>query len=197
MAVNVQDRPAAGGTPPPPGRRRTALISAAVVGVVLVLLVVVLATRKPASTDPHNSALVGQPAPVLEGSYVQGNRVEMGDGSHFVVVNFFAAWCTTCVQEHPQLKAFEAEHARTGDATLVSVVAGDTKANARDFFHANGGGWPVVYDADGRTAVAYGMIKVPETYVVDPAGTVIYKFSAGVTKDALDSLIAQAKRQGA
>lgn len=196
MAATVTDRPASA-PGPRPRRRRTALISASAVGVVLVLLVIVLATRKPASTDPHNSALVGHPAPVLRGQYLQGKPVEMGDGSHFVVVNFFASWCTACIEEHPQLKAFAAEHARQGDALLVSVAAGDTESKVRQFFRSQGGRWPVVFDGTGATAVAYGMIKVPETYIVDPSGTVIYKFSSGITRAALDSIIAQAKRQGA
>ncbi len=65
------------------------------------------------------------------------------------MVNFFASWCQPCQQEGPGLVAFQAEHRRTGDATMVSVVFDDTVAAARAYQATLGATWPTVADPGG------------------------------------------------
>jgi hypothetical protein len=43
---------------------------------------------------------------------------------------------------------------------------------------------------DGRAPVDFGVVKVPETYLVDPTGRVAAKFTGGVTQAGLDDAIA-------
>jgi cytochrome c biogenesis protein CcmG/thiol:disulfide interchange protein DsbE len=179
-----------------PTRGRTALLSAGLVGV-LVLLIGLLATRKPAGDRQASSPLVGQPAPGLGGKAVLGRKIDVGDGRRWVVVNFFASWCVPCGLEHPELRAFQEEHAKSGDATVVSIIAGDTPAKAKQFFARNGGDWPVLTDPLGRTALDYGLVKLPESYVVAPNGIVVAKFPGQVTRRALDSILARASGRAA
>ena len=40
-------------------------------------------------------------------------------------------------------------------------------------------------------AVGYGVIKVPETFVIAPSGLVVAKLLGGVTAERLDALIAK------
>jgi cytochrome c biogenesis protein CcmG/thiol:disulfide interchange protein DsbE len=108
----------------------------------------------------------------------------------------FATWCRPCVQEHPQLVAFDEAHRETGDVELVSVLFDDRPSTARAFFEDRGGEWPVVVDGDGRIATDYGVSGVPETYVVAPDGRVVAKLIGGVTSDGLDRVIAEAGGSG-
>lgn len=172
---------------------RVALLAVIPVGVVLALLIVVLGTSKAAVDRTVRSPLLGQQAPAVEGQTIAGTRFDLGRQSGWVLVNFFASWCTPCVVEHPELKAFQQEHAARGDVSLVSVVYGDETSDVRQFFKRNGGDWPVVLDPDGRVALDYGVAKVPETYLIAPSGTVVYKIASGVTKAGLDHLINQAE----
>ena len=183
--------------PRPPTRRRrsrrTTAIAAGIVGVVIALLVVLFATRSPVSDKQASSKLIGQRAPELGGQPVLGEKVQAGDG-RWLVVNFFASWCVPCIQEHPELRAFQEEHEPANDATVVSILSGeDTPAAARDFFAKRGGDWPVLTDPDGRTALDYGNIKLPESYVVSPNGYVVAKFNGETTAEALDKVIADAE----
>lgn len=186
---------AAGG---PTQRRpvRVALFAATAVGVVVALLIVVLATRKAALDRTVSSSLLGKEAPAVEGPTISGERFDLGRQSGWVLVNFFARWCTPCRVEHPELVAFQAEHAPKGDVRLVSVIYADEPAGVRDFFRKNGGDWPVVLDPDGRIALDYTVAKVPESYLIAPDGTVVFKIASGVTRAGLDRLIAQAQAQG-
>ena len=59
--------------------------------------------------------------------------------------------------------------------------------NVDDFFASEGGDWPVVYDEDGSIAVAFGVSKVPETWIIDPNGIVRGRVISRVTADFLSA----------
>jgi cytochrome c biogenesis protein CcmG/thiol:disulfide interchange protein DsbE len=173
---------------------RLALLVVIPIGVVLALLIVVLGTSKAAVDRTEASPLIGKEAPAVKGATLSGQQFDLGRQSSWVLVNFFASWCIPCRQEHPELRAFAAEHAAKGDVSLVSVVFGDEPADVRRFFKDNGGSWPVVLDSEGRIALDYAVAKVPETFLVAPDGTVVYKIVSSVTRVGLDRLIAQAEK---
>lgn len=173
---------------------RVGLLIVAIVAVVVVGLVAVLGTSQPASDRRVNSPLVGKPVPALAGSTIDGGRYDIDDQrGRWVVVNFFATWCVPCIQEHPELVAFDKEHKVTGDASVVSVVFSDEPAKARAFFKARGGDWPVL--VDDSAALDFGVPKVPETYLVAPNGYVASKITGGVTQRDLDATIARIEQQ--
>jgi cytochrome c biogenesis protein CcmG/thiol:disulfide interchange protein DsbE len=160
------------------------------VGAVVALLVVLLITRQPAGDQSSASPIVGKRAPALEGTPIQGKRFVVAANDRWLLVNFFATWCTPCVAEHPELRAFSEEHQSDGKARVVSVVYGDKPAQVRKFFGEHKGTWTVLDSDDGRTALDWGVAKVPESFLVSPTGVVLERFSGGVTRDQLDATIA-------
>ncbi len=174
----------------PTGGRRTALVSSVVIAVLVALIVAVLATRDPSTERATQSPLIGRLAPATAGTTLDGDEVSIDDfRGRWVMVNFFASWCTPCIEEHPELTAFHAAHRAEGDAVLIGVTFDDRSDDARDFFAERGGGWPVIDDPDNSIAVAYGMAKVPETFVIAPDGTVVQRFVGAVTRAQLDEII--------
>ncbi len=180
MTDTTDDRP----------RGPSARVVALVVGVVLVGLVLLLATRDTATNELRGAALIGNLAPPIVGTDVDGEPMDLDDlrGS-WVAVNFFATWCAPCIREHPELIEFSERHATVGDRRVVGVVYGDDPAEVRDFFAERGGDWPVVTDSDGSIAVAYQVTAAAETYIVAPNGVVVEKLFSSVTADQLDSII--------
>jgi cytochrome c biogenesis protein CcmG/thiol:disulfide interchange protein DsbE len=87
-----------------------------------------------------------------------------------VVVNFWATWCEPCVREFPLLARAAAGH-RADRLAVVGVLYRDQPDAARAFARRHGGGWPVGVDADGRTAAAWGVVGLPQTFFVRPDGT--------------------------
>jgi cytochrome c biogenesis protein CcmG/thiol:disulfide interchange protein DsbE len=182
----------------PDGRRRgvRAVLVVVPVALVLLVLIAVLATRDPATDRRVDSPLVGQPAPRIEGTTLEGREFDSAtyDG-RWLVVNFFATWCVPCVKEHPELVAFEQAHTEAGDANVVSVVFEDDAASVERFFERNGGDWPVVFGQS--TVIAdWGVSGVPESYIVDPGGLVAAKVVGGVTAAGLDGLLAELEAGG-
>lgn len=169
-----------------PRRARPALVTAVAIGIAMVLLIAVLATRDPASTRLSRSPLVGRGAPELTGATISGERFSLDDRrGQFVLVNFFATWCVPCIEEHDDLVRFSEANRSSGRASVVSVVFSDTPKDVRRFFDRRGGDWPVVRDDDAGISTDWGVARVPESYLVDPAGTVVGKITGGVTSEFL------------
>lgn len=176
------------GTP----QKKTARNIAIIVGLVTAGLIAVLALAEGGEKNTRNQFL-GKEAPAVEGPSLLDDSVTFSLAEHrgkFVVVNFFATWCPPCRKEHPELVALEAAHAAKNDLQIVSIVYQDELNDVRDFFKNNGGSWPVV-NSD-RIAVDWGVRGVPETYVVNPQGVVIYQYNGGVKKDILDAVLIEA-----
>ncbi|HEX7133834.1 MAG TPA: redoxin domain-containing protein [Iamia sp.] len=179
---------------PSPRRRIFGLplsvVAAGALGVVMLLLIVLLATRDPATDRQVDSPLLGRSAPRIEGTNVRGDRPfdsSTYDG-RWLVVNFFATWCVPCVQEHPELVAFQEAQREAGQANVISVVFEDDQTSIDRFFDRNGGDWPVVA-AESTVIADWGVRGVPESFVVDPAGIVRYKLIGGVTAQGLSELV--------
>jgi cytochrome c biogenesis protein CcmG/thiol:disulfide interchange protein DsbE len=160
------------------------------VAVVLGLLLLLLATRDPSSKRETRSDLLGQLAPDVTGPTTDGNVFAIdAERGRWVLVNFFSTTCVPCIQEHPELVAFQQRHAAAGDATVVSVAFDDSAASVTRFFEENGGDWPVLVADTGGIAVRYGVTGVPESYLVAPSGVVVSKFIGGVRADDLEARI--------
>jgi cytochrome c biogenesis protein CcmG/thiol:disulfide interchange protein DsbE len=170
---------------------RTALVASVVIAVLVALLVVVLATRDSSNERSTQSPLIGKIAPTVAGTTIAGEEVSATDlRGRWVVVNFFASWCVPCLEEHPELLAFDAAHRAEGDAALVGVTFDNKTEDAREFFEEHGGTWPVIDDPENSIGVAFGVAQVPETFVIAPDGTVVQRYAGKVTRAALDQLIA-------
>jgi len=170
------------------GGSRVARNAAIVVGVVLAALVALLATR--GTSTPISSRIVGQAAPSFSGTTLDGSTWSMASHrGEWVVVNFFATWCTPCRLEDPQIQQFVQSH-RGDPVAVISVAFSDDAQSIRDYWTAERNTWPVIPADTGPIALDYGVTKVPESYVVAPSGLVVAGFYGGVTAAGLDAVIA-------
>jgi cytochrome c biogenesis protein CcmG/thiol:disulfide interchange protein DsbE len=177
----------------PVGGPRLALVAAAVLAVIVVAFIAILATRDSSNERVDDTPLLGRLAPATAGATIDGGSFDIDDHrGEWVFVNFFASWCVPCIQEHPELRAFDEAHRERGDAVLVSVTYSNSAEEAREFFEERGGSWPVIDDPTNSIGVAYGVAQVPETFVVAPDGTVVARFAGEVTRDAMERIMREA-----
>lgn len=178
-----------------PGRRgRLAPIIALVIALVCAGLFFVLAGADNDESESADTPLMLGPAPESIGELADGARFDLArrKGS-WVVLNFFDSTCIPCREEHPELVGFdESQQALDGQgAELITVVYGDDEAGVEEFFAANGGDWPVVYDEDGSISAAFGVNLVPETWIVDPDGIIRWRTISKVTSVGLNEKLSE------
>ena len=149
----------------------------AVVGATVVLAVV-LASRF--GTDPGlvDSPLLGQPAPEFDLAGLDGSPGTTLSGlrGDIVVVNFFASWCLECREEHDDLVATSEAFADQG-VTFVQIGYQEAAEESLAYLDEAGRSATTLYLADpgSRTAIAYGVFGIPETFFIDPEGIVVGK----------------------
>ncbi|MGE0700275.1 MAG: DsbE family thiol:disulfide interchange protein [Hyphomicrobiaceae bacterium] len=185
------DRRAAVPPSVPAGRRRLRLVLVPLLIFTAMAGLFALALRK---GDPSKipSALIGRPAPVLELPPLAGVAAaadapasvaaSIGKGRP-VVVNFWASWCVPCAEEHPQLVAL----AQRSGVRLVGINYKDQPASALRFLEQHGNPYAVTgTDTSGRAAIEWGVYGMPETFIVDGRGIVVFKHVGPITPASLE-----------
>ena len=178
-------------------KRRVAPYIAAAVGAVVIAFLIVLAVSSPSESTVSSSPLLGQPAPVVKSTTTDDEPFDLARrrGS-WVVFNFFNSTCVPCRQEHPYLLSFYDNQATASTpAELYTIVNDDSDGAVEAYFAENGGVWDKVRDDDGAIAVAFGVAKVPETWIIDPNGFVRLRILGALTENFLDEQLARLQQE--
>ena len=88
-----------------------------------------------------------------------------------VVLNFWASWCEPCRTESPLLERWHRRIAERG-GTVLGADALDVSSDAREFVREFGLTYPMLKDREGETMAEYGVVQLPETFVIDRRGRI-------------------------
>lgn len=137
------------------------------------------------------SVLIGKAAPVTNLPPIEGlahnnsplpgldsSEFITGPGGKLTLVNVWASWCAPCRQEHPVLT----ELAKDKRLRVVGLNYKDQPENARRFLGDLGNPYEAVgVDNTGRSTIDWGVYGVPETFLVNQEGKIIYKHVGPIT----------------
>ncbi len=135
------------------------------------------------------SALIGQEAPALVVTAMADLPPLTSDvlkDGNVKLVNFWASWCAPCRIEHPLITQLSAE-----GMPVYGVNYKDEPDAALKFLNDMGNPYAAVgADLSGRdTAVNWGVYGVPETFVIDGDGQVLYRFAGALTPNVVNNRI--------
>jgi cytochrome c biogenesis protein CcmG, thiol:disulfide interchange protein DsbE len=127
-------------------------------------------------TSQIPSALIGHKAPDLAMPPLEGSQrpalTHAFIAGKLTLVNVFASWCIPCRQEHPYLLQL----AKDPRITLVAINYKDKNDNALRFLGELGNPFAAIgIDQNGASAIDWGVYGVPESYLVDQNGVIVYK----------------------
>jgi len=146
--------------------------------------------------DPSaiNSPLIGKPAPSFALKAVgSGQTVDIASlRGKPAIINFWATWCGPCYQEHPTL--VQNAQVLGNQVQFVGVVFNDTEQKIQAFLNERGSAYPTLLDESGKTAIAYGVGGVPETFFLDKNGTIVAKYAGPLTTEELQANLAKAMK---
>ena len=106
-----------------------------------------------------------------------------------MVINFWASWCAPCADEAPLLQSAW-QHARTQGVIFLGIDFQDTQGAGLGFLQKQGITYPSAIDANGATAINYGITGTPETFFIDRRGIVVATVRSQITAQQLQRDIA-------
>lgn len=136
------------------------------------------------------SQMVGKPLPEFAAAPAFPGRpgaatADFRDG-HPRLLNIFASWCVPCRDEVPMLVRLQA-----AGVEIDGLAVHDSTPDLQAFLGQYGDPYRRIgLDDNGRAQLAFGSAGVPETFVVDGTGKIVYQHIGVVTEDDIPRLLA-------
>ena len=124
------------------------------------------------------SAKEGAKAPDFSIVTDQGQRITPASfGGKVLVLNFWATYCATCIEEIPSLDRFQQRFGKQGVVVVaVSIDKSEKRYKAfLDRFHV---AFETARDPNAHVSDEYGTYQIPESYIIKD-GRVVRKFANG------------------
>jgi cytochrome c biogenesis protein CcmG/thiol:disulfide interchange protein DsbE len=129
------------------------------------------------------SQLIGKPAPAFALASIEDPARIVSSADYrgrMYLFNVWGSWCPTCREEHEALLAI----AQTHTVPIIGLDWNDERSRAQSWLRQLGNPYTAVaFDADGRTAIDWGVTAAPETFLVSADGRVLYKHISEMTLD--------------
>lgn len=136
--------------------------------------------------DTLPSARAGHQAPVVALEAMEGRPLFTDDmlrSGEVTLVNFFASWCPPCRAEHPLFEGLTHE-----GITVLGVNYRDEPDRAAAFLEELGDPYAAIgADPRARMGLDWGVVGLPETFVVDGNGNILMRHAGPLTEEIIEN----------
>ena len=119
--------------------------------------------------------------PALEVKTLDGAKFDLAaQRGKWVIVNFWATWCSPCIKEMPDISRFVASR---GDVAAIGLAfGGEELSDVTDFLKKHPVQYPIANVPLESPPKDFGAPKgLPTTYLIAPDGSIAKKFTGPVT----------------
>jgi peroxiredoxin len=154
-----------------------------VVGVVAALSLLLLTPSRRGSKDD------APPAPDFRAQTLDGSgrsKTLQDYQGELVLLNVWATWCPPCLQEMPSLQQlYERLSGRGLRVVAVSIDDPGSEGTINEFVRDQRLTFEVLHDPTAAIMRSYGMVGVPETFLISRDGRILFRrFAADWMSDA-------------
>jgi len=104
-----------------------------------------------------------------------------------ILINFFASWCAPCKVEHPLLFQIKKQNP---NLYILGINHKDKKNDAINYLNQDGNPYDFVgVDKEGLIGLEFGVFGLPETFLINKSGKIIYKYLGPLTKKVITNEI--------
>ncbi len=145
---------------------------------------------KPGVNDTFGEvAVTAAPAKDLSLTALDGTVLRLSDlRGKVIMIDFWASWCAPCVAEGPMLAEAYREWSERG-VEFIGVAIWDERPAIAEFIAQNRVGYPSAVDANGSTAINYGVKGIPEKFFIAGDGMLAKKVIGPMTRAKLDAIL--------
>lgn len=142
----------------------------AMVGAFLLLMSLVARGEKPTPAPDFT-------LPFLEGT----GQISLHDyHGRYVLVDFWASWCSPCRESLPEYNVIRAEVRKAFGEKAFEILAINvdiTAEEGRAFIEQVHPTYPVLRENTGATQRAYQLIGMPTAFMIDPEGNIAFYYN--------------------
>jgi len=107
---------------------------------------------------------------------------------NYTLINFFASWCTPCRAEHHLFFEIQKE---IPELFILGFSHKDDLSDSKKYLEEEGNPYSFVgIDSDGKIAFDFGVFGLPETFITNKNGEIIFKHTGPLTKKIIKDEIA-------
>ena len=143
--------------------------------------------------DPNNppSALLKKNLPIFSTANLYNKEENLSSENikgTKTLINFFASWCTPCRAEHYLFFEIKKNYP---NLFLLGIAHKDDPSDSQEYLNNEGNPYSFVgVDQDGKVAFEFGVFGLPETFIINSEGKIIFKHTGPLTKKIVDNEIA-------
>lgn len=128
----------------------------------------------------------GEPVPAFSVRTLEGDSASVGPGEQLTLLNLWATWCGPCQEEFPELEQLHRDYQGKGLRILAVSVDLGNDANVREFAEEHGATFTIGRDGEGRMQRLYQTVGLPETFLIAPDGTLIWRHFGALKPGAVE-----------
>ena len=127
-------------------------------------------------------------APEFTLTDLNNKKVSLSDyKGKYVMINFWATWCSACKSELPDLEKFYNENKNNKDFKLLTIDVGENKDVVEKFMKENKYNFDVLLDKNTEVSYDYTATALPTTVLIDKEGYIKKIILGAMNKNSMNS----------